>query len=119
MTVNDFDSVSKSTGTMPAPKAPEKVTFNGSKTFNLGHYDLRVTTQEDLTIGDKTAFNHEGVVIPKGTQYINDTAVVSAKSLSHYDDWAIGFRLSYPFAERFAKALQHAISLCGGKPESF
>jgi hypothetical protein len=53
-------------------------------------------------------------------EYLNPTARVTATPLSHYNsDPPIFLHMSYPFAERFAKALQHAITLCGGKTESF
>jgi hypothetical protein len=107
------------------------VTFEGSQTFNLQHYDPRVKAQEDLTTEDATDsdfdFNTIGIarreqkgLHPKGMEYLNPTARVTATPLSHYNsDPPIFLHMSYPFAERFAKALQHAITLCGGKTESF
>jgi hypothetical protein len=32
---------------------------------------------------------------------------------------SLTFELPYPYADRFTKALKHAIVLCGGKPSSF
>jgi hypothetical protein len=96
------------------------VTFNGSQTFNLQHYDPRVNAQEDLTTEDMADSTYQKIVVPKGTEYINPTATLTARPLSHYNsDLPIFLSMSYPFAERFAKALQHAITLCGGKTESF
>jgi Trypsin-like peptidase domain len=126
MTVDSFDDTSTwtgstSTGTVANPwDAPEKVTFNGSQTFNLQHYDPRVNAQEDLTTEDMADSTYQNIVVPKGTEYINPTATLTARPLSHYNsDLPIFLSMSYPFAERFAKALQHAITLCGGKTESF
>jgi len=119
MTVDDFDSVSSSTGTIPDTDAHEKVRFNGSQTFDLHQYDSSVITLEDAAAQNNFDLKTGRIVVAKGTKYVNDVAWVTAKSLSHYNGWPIHIYLSYPFAERFAKALKHAISLCGGQPESF
>jgi len=55
----------------------------------------------------------------KGTAYLNPTAMIEATSISHYSERPVSFEMGYPFAEKFAKAFQHAITLCGGKTESF
>ncbi|MFZ3279369.1 MAG: trypsin-like peptidase domain-containing protein [Candidatus Sulfotelmatobacter sp.] len=119
MIVADFDSISTSKGPLPNLDAPGKTTFTGSVRFAIQHYDPRVKVQEDLTTEDMTD-THGDVVVPKGTAYANGLAWVTADPVSQYkDDRQIHLDLSYPFAERFAKALRHAITLCGGKPSTF
>jgi S1-C subfamily serine protease len=119
MAVDDFEAVSKSIGERPDADARDKWKFNGTDTFDLSHYDPRVTVQEDLTTHDAFDSQTGKLKVIKGTKYFDEVAWVRANSLSHYHERAIQFYLSYPFAERFAKALEHAITLCGGKPESF
>jgi S1-C subfamily serine protease len=124
MTVDDSDAISDSTGTTMNVDADDKFKFIGTQTFDLHHYDPHVTVQEDLITDDlfesDSTFKTHKLVVRKGTEYVNPTATVTAIRTSHYPhDWPIHLDLSYPFAERFAKALEHAINLCGGKSESF
>ena len=90
-------------------------------THDLSHYDPNVAVAEDVTKNDLYDDSAQRIILPKGARYFIDGALVSTIKLSRYEhDYPrIDFDLSYPFAGRFAKALQHAITLCGGKPEAF
>ena len=118
MTVKRVDAVSTSIGVGMNVDAPEEWTPLYTQTFDLQHYSPQVTVQEQLTTTD--AFDSHGdEKVPKGTAYLNPIATITAKAASHYNGSPIFFDVGYPFADRFAKALQHAITLCGGKTESF
>jgi hypothetical protein len=98
--------------------APSKWTLLDTHTFDLQHYSPQVTVQEQLTTTDAID-SHGDKKVPKGTADLNPVATITARATSHYNDSPIFFEMGYPFADRFAKALQYAITLCGGKTESF
>ena len=118
MTVEHLNEIITSTGVGLNADAPSKWTLLDTHTFDLQHYSPQVTMQEQLTTTDAID-SHGDKKVPKGTADLNPVATITARATSHYNDSPIFFEMGYPFADRFAKALQYAITLCGGKTESF
>jgi S1-C subfamily serine protease len=104
----------------PDEHQANKLIYDRTETFDLGKYDPRVTvtppeTTKDTINYSKVKAGDVAATIPKGTGVFGGTAEIKATSRSI----PIFLSLSPEFAPRFAKALEHAITLCGGKPESF
>jgi hypothetical protein len=118
MTVEHLNEIITSTGVGLNADAPSKWTLLDTHTFDLQHYSPQVTVQEQLTTTDAID-SHGDKKAPKGTADLNPVATITARATSHYNDSPIFFEMGYPFADRFVKALQYAITLCGGKTESF
>lgn len=55
---------------------------------------------------------------PPDSLYIFDNGAVAANPTAE-KDMRLYLDMEYPYAERFAKALKHAIEKCGGKPPLF
>jgi hypothetical protein len=109
----------------PDQHQTNKTTYDRTDTFDLGKYDPHVTvtppetTAKDLILMTKAGdvARVEAATIPKGTGVFGGgTAEIKATSHSSFPMF---LSLSPAFAPRFAKALEHTITLCGSKPEAF
>jgi S1-C subfamily serine protease len=119
MTVEHLKEIITSTGVALNADTPGDWTLLDTHTFDLQHYNPQIVVREQMTTADAYDPTYKTILVPKGTAYINPTALITASSTSRYNELPIFFEVGYSFADRFAKALQHAITLCGGKTESF
>lgn len=120
MTVDWYQWTMKSTGvSADYPTSKSKVEFKDTYTMDLSHYNPQVKVHQELVDDDFPDAENTHVVVPKGTKYFHDRGFVYMQPLPKYTGAGHNFFLAYPFAERFGKALSHAITLCGGKAEAF
>jgi hypothetical protein len=90
------------------------------ETFKLADYNPEVNATQDATTEDIRAEStlgngyHLVAKIPKGTKFLGDSATVTAVARVGHNGIPIRIVMRTAYAPRFAKALSHAITVCGG-----
>jgi hypothetical protein len=95
--------------------------------FHLGTIDpdsVRVVTNENQKAYEKSTTvhlattNNRRTIFASASEWKESKKVPKSLQIADFTDFDFHFR-DKEQAERFAKALKHAITLCGGKPSAF